>query len=199
LQLAGYEHSAYGSLSYTLDKRTYLRAAPRLSQYYTQFGDYLGSGRTLDLEAGYRIRTEYPDWRVRVLLSQQDISRDGSVSAASLASLPADLQASIAAGATDPLGYFLPENSTSWGLCAGMGENLAGQNIQTVYSRGWRPYVDMCFRDNTRTGSGYSATAGLVGSITGKDHVAIDFQNGNALSNVEGPTRSLTLRYRRYF
>jgi polysaccharide biosynthesis protein PelB len=199
LQVAGYEHSAYGSLSYTLDKRVYLRATPRVSQYYTQFGDYLGSGRMLDFEAGYRIRTEYPDWRVRALLSQQDFSRDGAIGAESLARLPADLQTSIASGAINAGSYFVPESSTAWGLCLTMGENLAGQNLQTVYSRGWRPYVDVCLRDNTLTGSGYSATAGLVGSLTGEDHIAIEYQNGNALTNVGGPTHSLTLRYRRYF
>jgi predicted Zn-dependent protease len=199
LQVAGYEHSIHGSIGYTLGKRHYLRASPRLSQYYTQFGDYLGSGQLLDLEAGYRIRTEYPDWRLRALLTQQDFSRNGGISADSLARLPADLQTAINNGTIDPVTYFLPDGSTSWGLCFSMGENLAGQNLQTVYSRAWRPYFDMCLRDNSRTGSGYTGTVGIVGSVTGEDHVAVELQNSDGLTTVEGPTRTLTLRYRHYF
>ncbi len=199
LRVAGYEHGLYGTLNYALSKRHYLRATPRLSQYYTQYDDYLGSGRLLDLEAGYRLRTEYPDWRLRALLSQQDFSRDGGIAPASLAQLPAVLQTSIASGAVDPRSYFIPDSNTSWGLCLGMGENVGGQSLQTVYSRAWRPYIDLCLRDNSRTGNGYTAVAGMAGSWAGEDHVAVELQNSDGLSTVEGPTRMLTVRYRHYF
>ncbi len=199
LQVAGYENSLYGSLNYTLGKREYLRVTPRLSQYYTQYGDYLGSGRLLDLEAGYRIRTEYPDWRIRAIFTQQDFTRDGGLGADSLARLPSDLQAAIASGSVDPKSYFIPDSSSTWGLCFGMGENLAGQSLQTVYTRAWRPYFDLCLRDNSVTGNGYTSVVGIAGSWTGEDHVSLELQNTDGLTAVEGPTRTLALRYRHYF
>jgi polysaccharide biosynthesis protein PelB len=199
LRIAGYENSVSASINYTLGKREYVRAAPRWTQYYTQSGDYLGSGRILDLEAGYRFRTEYPDWRVRAFVTQQQFFRDGSLSASSRDKLPAGLQSSIATGEIDPLAFFLPESSTTLGSCVSMGENLAGQNIQTLYSRAWRPFMDFCLNHNTLSGSSYTGNVGLVGSITGEDHMSLQWQNSNSTAPGGSPTQSLSMRYRHYF
>ncbi len=199
LQVAGYEHNATGSLSYNLDKRVYVRASPKLSQYYTQLGDYLGSGSTWDLEAGYRLRTQYPDWRLRATFSQQDLSRTTRISADSLSKLPPAWQALVVNGAINLPNFFVPDSSRSFGLCAGMGENIGGQNLRTVYSKALRPYFDVCLQDNSKAGSGYTALAGLAGSLAGADHVSVEFQKSDGLSTTDGSTQKLTLRYRYYF
>lgn len=199
LRVAGYENSFNVGLTYALGKREYLRVAPRFARYYTQLGDYLGSGRSLDVEAGYRIRTEYPDWRVRAVASYQRTTNDGSVSAPSIARLPTNLQNSFANGALDPVGYFVPAAASSIGACLSMGENLQGQNLQSVYSRAWRPFFDLCLRQAESTGFGYSGIFGLVGSVTGEDHLLLQLQNNNDLSTGSPATRSFTIRYRHYF
>lgn len=195
LQLYGYEHSLHASVNYTVGKREYLRIAPRLTRYYTQFDDYLGAGHILDLEAGYRIRTEYPDWRVRVFSTHQHFFYDGSASADSVKRLEANLQTTIA----NPVAFFLPASGSTVGACVGMGENLAGQNVQTGYSRAWRPFLDVCVNRNTGGGEGYTGFLGLAGSLTGEDHLSVQVQNSGGYVAGSTVTRALAIRYRHYF
>lgn len=199
LRLAGYENRLYSSVNYALGRREYLRVAPQVTQYYTQNGDFLGSGRALDLEAGYRIRVDYPDWRARALVSYQGFNPGSSLGADALARLPADFQASIASGQIDSISYFIPEGSTTFGACLSMGENLAGQSLQTTYSRAWRPFMDVCLRHNTVAGSGYTGTLGVAGSLTGEDHVSLQWQKSDGTVPGSDASRTLSLRYRHYF
>lgn len=181
MQVAGYEDSVYGNANYTLGRREYGRLGLRLSHYATQYGDGLGRGATLDLEAGYRIRSDYPDWRVRTYLTRQLLTRSTTTVA-------------------DPqiLSILIPESSSNGGACLAMGDNLAGQNLQT-YSRAWRPYGEICLNHNTSSGNGASANVGLVGSITGEDHVRVQLEHSDASGAASVSATRLTLRYRHYF
>lgn len=197
LQLAGYESGLHASLNYTLGKREYFRIAPRVTRYYTQFGDYLGSGRLLDLEAGYRIRTEYPDWRVRTFATYQRASHESGAGEGFKATLPQSMRNNNPD--FDAAAFFIPEGSTTWGACLGMGENLAGQNLQTMYSRAWRPFLDFCLSHNTGGSEGYTGSLGMAGSLTGEDHLSVQLQNSEGYVSGGGTTRSLAIRYRNYF
>ena len=201
MQVAGYENSVYGAANYTLGKREYVRIAPRYSRYFTQFGDELGSGKFLDMEFGYRIRTEYPDWRLRAFLTRQLFSRPGSYSQGLAARLPADFVTAVIRdlNLADQITYFIPDSSTTWGACWGMGENLAGQNLQTTYTRAWRPFFDLCLNHNTLNGNGLNRIFGLAGSVTGEDHLLLQLQNSDGTQPGSSPTNSLAVRYRRYF
>lgn len=199
MQVFGYESGLHASLNYTLGKREYVRIAPRLSRYYTQLGDYLGSGHTLDLEAGYRLRTEYPDWRVRAFATYLRTAPAEGVGEAFKAALPQPVRAAIESGDFDPLTFFIPQGSTTMGVCASMGENLAGQNLQTVYSRAWRPFVDFCLSHNTAGSEGYTGILGMAGSLTGEDHLSVQLQNSEGYVSGGGMTRSLAIRYRHYY
>ncbi len=195
LQVFGYENGLHASATYTLGKREYFRIAPGLTRYYTQFHDYVGSGRLLDLEAGYRIRTEYPDWRVRAYYSYQDFSNDGELGTNAAQLLVANSETPIA----DPVAYLMPVSASTLGVCVGMGENLGGQNLQTVYSRAWRPFLDFCVSHNSAGSDGYSGLLGLAGSLTGEDHLSVQLQNSGSQVPGSPVTRSLAIRYRHYF
>ena len=185
LQVAGYENNIGGTLNYSLGKREYLQFSPKLSQYFEQYGQYLGNGRQFDLEAGYLIRTEYPDWRIRAIFTQQDFSWESP---------------SPRIFAPDTSGIpIIPYSNSNIELCLGMGENLAGQNIRTIYTRALLPYFDLCLGNNSVSDTGYSATAGIAGSWTGEDHLSLEMQQSEGLATVGGPTRTLALRYRHYF
>jgi hypothetical protein len=203
MQVAGYENSLHASMTYALGKREYLRISPRASRYYSQLGDDMGSGNFLDLEFGYRIRTEYPDWRLRGYLTRQLFSVGSGISVESFTHLPVAAQTAVldavANNSIDQVNYFVPESSTSWGGCWGMGENLAGQNLQTTYTRAWRPFFDLCANHNTVSGSGASGSVGLVGSITGEDHVFIELRSSDGTQTGNSSTNALVVRYRRYF
>jgi polysaccharide biosynthesis protein PelB len=198
MRVAGYENSLSGGLNYVIGKREYLRISPRLTQYFTQFEDYLGSGRILDMEAGYRVRTEYPDWRLRAFAVHQNFSRDGGISENSKALLPDVIQQGLNDQSISA-GYFIPEGNTSWGLCANLGENVGGQSLQTTYSRAWRPFLDLCYRRNTLSGDGYTRLLGYAGSITGEDHLSIQWQYSDVATPGSPAFRALQLRYRHYF
>lgn len=199
LRVAGYENSLNVGLTYALGKREYFRFAPRFVHYYSQFGDYLGRGRTLDMEAGYRIRTEYPDWRVRAVASYQSTTADQSVRQSVIDKFPQALQTAFGNRLPDLAAYFVPSASPSYGACLSMGENLQGQNIQTTYSRAWRPFFDLCLRHTEGTGFGYSGVMGLAGSVTGQDHLLLLLQNNQDTAGEGAATPSFTIRYRHYF
>ena len=199
LRVAGLESAVGISLNYTLGKREYLRLSPRISNYFTQQGDYLGSGRSLDFEVGYRIRTEYPDWRVRAFATYQQTTRNQSLGEAARLRLPTRLQTALADSGLSVSDYFIPQGSTTVGTCLGMGENLGGQNLQTVYSRAWRPYFDACLTHNALSGLSYNGLLGLAGSVTGEDHLSVQLQNSNNAQTSGSATQSLAIRYRHYY
>jgi predicted Zn-dependent protease len=176
LRVAGYENGVYGAANYTLGRREYFRVAPRHSRYFTPWGDALGTSNSFDAEFGYRLRTEYPDWKLRFFLTRQLFSREPDVST-----------------------LVIPESSTNLGVCWNMGENVSGQNMQTTYTRAWRPFFDFCFNNNSVGGNGIRGSAGLAGSLTGEDHLLLQLQRANDTQPGASPTQSLVVRYRRYF
>jgi hypothetical protein len=199
LRAAGNESSLYAGVNYNVSKRDNLHIVQRFNRYYTQYEDALGSGRILEVEAGHRLRLEYPDLRLRVFAVDQDFKRDGSISSANLARLPAFLQSGIASGAIEAASYMIPESSTTYGACVSMGDNLAGVSLQTHYSRAWRPFLDACLRHNTVTGEGYTGVLGLAGSISGSDHMALKWEASNGAVPGSSATRILSVSYRHYF
>ncbi len=207
LRVAGGEDSLRLNLSYTLGKREDIRITPRWAVYRSQFGETLGHGKSLEIEAGYRFRTEYPDWRARVFVNRQLLTADGNPAARTLAELAPAVQTEIATGAVDAARYFIPESNSSAGLCVSMGENIAGQSLQDTYSRAWRPFFDACRTASRLNGAGYSATLGAAGALDGEDHLRIQLEqnlggtsNGNAGIPATGAlTRQFSIRYRHYF
>lgn len=79
LRVFGMRDQVDATLLYAFSKREYLRLQPSLARYYTQNGDFLGSGNHLSWELGYRIRTEYPDWTVRLTGTHTRFKRDSSL------------------------------------------------------------------------------------------------------------------------
>ncbi len=199
LRVGGYEDNVRLGFNYTISKREYLRYGVRLARFSTQFDDYLGSGQSHSLELGYRIRTEYPDFRVRAFAEQYNYSYDGSVGLQALSRLSPDVLGQINAGNLDAVKYFLPQGSTNLGACLGMGENLAGQNIQDIYTRALRPFFDICTTNNSLNGAGYSGMMGLAGAITGEDHFSIRMEQSSGGTGSGALSRILALRYRHYF
>ncbi len=199
LRVGGSQDSVRLGFNYVIGKREYVAVGQRLSRFHTQEGDYLGSSHILDLEAGYRIRTEYPDWRARIFATQQDFSHDGAVGAETLTRLAPEVQAAVAGGTLDAVRYFLPEGSTTVGACFGMGENLAGQNLQETYTRAWRHFYDVCTNHNSLNGTGYSGVIGVAGSVSGEDHFSLRLEQTNGGTGAGTLSRILAARYRHYF
>ena len=199
LRVGGSQSGLRLGINYTLSKREAMRIGLRQTRFATQFGDDLGTGRFVDLDFTHRLRTEYPDWRLRAYASFARYSYGSGIGARALNAVGPEIRDAVAAGTLDPVRYFLPEDSRTVGLCFGMGENLAGQNIRSVYSRAWRHYYELCSTRNDVAGSGYSVDFGLVGSLTGEDHVLLGFGQSVGGAGNQGVNRQLQFRYRHYF
>lgn len=199
LRIAGYTNNLRFGLNYTISKREYIGLSTQYDRYYTQYNDYLGHSTRADFEAGYRIRTEYPDWRVRFIASYLGMTKDGSVSANSILRLPPSIQGQIATGDLTPVQYFLTSSSMTAGLCVGMGENLAGQNIQEIYTRAWRPFFEACETYNNVNYGGYIGQFGIAGSVLGPDHLSLRWETSRGGVGAGNFSRTLALRYRYYF
>ncbi len=183
LRTLGSEDHAHLGVNYAIGKREYVRATSRWSRYNRQAsdptdGEVFGFGQTHTLEAGYRIRTEYPDVRVRLYATHQRYAFDGYVQTLSPT-------------------FALPSTSTTTGACLNAGENLAGQDIQDSYTRALRPFAEACTTDNSLSGVGYSGSIGIAGAITGEDHLSLRLEYNSDLNG--SATRTLALRYRHYF
>jgi len=199
LRVAGYEDDLRLTLDYALDRWNTLHLTPRYSRYHTQYGDYLGNGSSLELGATHRLRTDYPDIYLRAYTEWRSYRRDGDLSAQTVAQLPAYLQTGLGSGTIDPVGYFLPPDSSTMGLCAGIGGNLTGISLPEDYSRAWRPYGWLCATDNSTLGFGYGASLGVAGSVLGADQLRIEWQRSEAVAPGGTSIQLLSIRYRFYF
>jgi hypothetical protein len=143
---------------------------PGWARYYTQTGNYLGSGNHLAWEIGHQIRTEYPDWRVRLIGVHTRYNNDTKASLA------------------------LPYNANIYGVCFGFGEGF-----RLAYTLAWRPYLDYCATNNNLSGQGFNATLGLAGSVAGHDQLSLTLRQERGGANLAtGPTQEINLNYR-YF
>lgn len=79
LRVFGMRNQFDATILYAFSKREYLRLVPSVARYYTQNGDFLGSGNHLSWELGYHIRTEYPDWTVRLTGAHTRFKREASI------------------------------------------------------------------------------------------------------------------------
>ena len=198
MRVAGHEDSLLGALTYTLDRHTTVRVAPQLNRYRTQYDDVLGSGAGLELDLTHRLRSDYPDLYLRAYTDNRSYRRDGGLSTQTIARLPANLQAGLADGSIDPVGYFLPVDSSTAGLCTGIGGNLSGLSLPDDYSRAWRPYGNACLTDNSALGQGYLASLGVAGSLTGNDHLRVEWLRSEATAPGGAAINTLSIRYRHY-
>jgi len=199
LRVAGHEDSLRLTLNYTLDRHTTLHLQPQYSRYHTQYDDYLGNGTAVELGATHRLRNDYPDLYLRAYADLRSYRRDGGLSAQTVAQLPAYLQTGLSNGSIDPVGYFVPPDNRTLGLCVGVAGNLGGISLPEDYSRAWRPYGYACATDNSVLGAGYSASIGLAGSISGPDQLRIEWLRSEASAPGASSIQILSIRYRHYF
>lgn len=186
LSLDGRMNAAQLGFSGAWDSRWGWRASAQASQWQTQEGIALGWGRGLDLELQYALRREAPAWRVRAWASWRRYSPASAPTGLALA----DPQLS----AEQAQALYLPADSSLWGVCASLGDNLGGQSLFT-YTRAWRPYGEVCV-DNAD--SALSGTLGWAGSIEGLDQLRLEWSHSGAGQN-QATSQTWLARYRRFF
>ncbi|MDO8926485.1 MAG: tetratricopeptide repeat protein [Sideroxyarcus sp.] len=159
------------ALLYSISKRDHLYVDPGWARYYMHGGEYLGSGKNLAWELGHRFRTEYPDWKVRLIGAHTRF--------APIAAAPIEL----------------PADSNLYGACLGVGEAR-----RLSYARMWLPYLDYCYTYNDVSGSGYNAGLGLAGPVVGADQLSLNYGlERGGVDSLFSRSYELELNYRYYF
>ena len=183
LAAGGVRDQATIGLQYTLSKREYILGQLYGNRYYTVTDrTEIGSSYGLTWEAGHRFRTEYPDWHIRAAGSFNHFSRNGTGDAGTAVLTPT--------GTVPTASFFLPPSFSNVGLYTGF-----GTYYQNNYTRALRPFVDVGVVHNTVTGNGYSALAGISGSLIGGDRVTLYASTGRGGSGTGDVVREIGMRY----
>jgi hypothetical protein len=171
LRVFGMRNQFDASMNYAFGKSQFVRVQPIYARYFTQKGEYLGNGSHISLEMGHHIRSEYPDWSVRLT---GDFTKFDSSGTSNL---------------------ILPENADQYGVCMDF-----GNSYKLAYTRALRPFFDYCLTDNSVTGQGYKATVGVSAPVAGHDSLSVMYlQEVGGLNITDGQTTELTVRYRYFF
>lgn len=182
LRLLGEKDSVQARLQWNFSRREYLAATLQYDRYGLEGGAAVGDGAGMMAEAGWRIRTEYPNFMLRFNAAQWRFSDTGQrlpvsalpLSAArwnALARLDPGLgipgAGAALSGVNLPASAFLPQGFAAYGVNFSLGENL-----RRDYSRAWRPYLDLGAGSNSVTGLTWNWLAGVAGSVLGGDHLS---------------------------
>jgi hypothetical protein len=144
---------------------------PAWARYYTQSGEFLGSGSQYSWEFGHHVRIGYPDLKVRLTGIHAGFQ---SVANASLA---------------------LPGKVNIYGICVD-----AGDSYRNGYAKAWRPSMDMCATHNDLSGQGYNAAIGLAGPVSGHDQMSVSLMQERGATNLLNVlSRELKLNYRYFY
>ncbi len=186
LRVGAMKNSVANTLTWAIANREYLRAGLAWSSFQSQSGAALGRSTVYSLEAGHRIRIEYPDFNVRVFGTRTNLAASATDDA-----LMAGLRPALLATGSD---VYLPASSTQWGLGFGW-----GQYLQERYSRALRPFFDFTLFHNSITGNGRSVRLGAVGSLAGQDHAVFYIGQSTGTPGAPQGLREFGLTYQWFY
>ena len=186
LRVGGIKNSMENALTWNLSNREYLRFGLAWNSYRTQDHTRLGRATSYSVEAGHRIRLEYPDFNLRVFDARYNFTSSGQSDALIASLLPAALRTGD--------NTFLPSSYTQWGAAFGWGQYLPER-----YSRAWRPFFDMSFFRNSLTGAGRGVRLGAAGSVFGQDHAAFYFGQSTGTPGSPQGYREFGLTYQWFY
>ncbi|SOZ39351.1 tetratricopeptide repeat protein [Cupriavidus neocaledonicus] len=164
--------------------REFVGARIEYSRFRGQDRSTLGHGLVYDVEAGYKIRTAYPDYTVRVVATHASYSTQGG-------SLTPRQAALVPAGAAATPAFYMPQGFTQAGVLFGFGTELLDE-----YTRKWRPFGEIGLLHDTRARQNFRVQGGVAGSLFGNDHLALYVSHETAARNGGRPMTELGLRYR---
>lgn len=185
IQVGGMKDMLRGEVEWDVISSVYVRGAFEGDRFYTQERQRIGSGALMDGEIGYRIRSEYPDWTVRI------VGTHGNYSASPI-NVPF-LQRLIPLGDVPTASTFIPLSYSQYGLATGFGTDLLDR-----YTRAWRPFMDVGLIHDSNFGWGPEVLAGFAGSVFGNDHAAVYFQH-ESVSHQGTDTNAIGVRYQWLF
>ncbi|VVE42386.1 tetratricopeptide repeat protein [Pandoraea terrigena] len=175
-QVAGTRDFGSMQMLWAGDGRWYGQATAEYDRFHAQDRTYLGRGWRFGGELGYKLRIDYPDVNVRLVV-ERGIYTPGTATIPSLAVL-------LPAGTVPVASEFMPITTTQYGVMTGF-----GQDYQNAYRRAWRPYLDVGYIHDSQQGWGPQVNVGMAGSVLGNDHARVyyshDITNGTGVATTQ--------------
>ena len=171
--------------TWRLGLREFVSGRVQYNHFYGQDRTALGHGMVYDVEAGYRIRTQYPDYTVRAVATRGIYSTNGGT-------LSPSLQRLLPAGDDDASPtFYMPQSFTQAGVLFGFGTDLIND-----YTRKWRPFLEVGALYDSRAGHNFHGQGGIAGSVFGNDHLSLYISHDTASRTNGTPLTEVGLRYR---
>lgn len=186
LTVGGVKDSVGAGMTWQSGPRWSVTASVEADRFYSQARTFVGSGVLEQAEIDYKIRTEYPDYTVRLAGAHGAYHASGQTDALLQRLAPATL---------GPVGAatFMPNSYTQFGAFVGFGNDLLDR-----YTHAWRPYLDVGMVHDTNQGWGLQTDVGLAGSVLGGDHAALYFQHERVAAQGSSVT-VIGARYRWFY
>ncbi|WP_404995184.1 tetratricopeptide repeat protein [Cupriavidus pauculus] len=185
LRVGGMKDVAELGATWRLGLREFVSGRVQYSKFYGQDRTALGHGMVYDVEAGYRIRTQYPDYTVRVVGTRAIYSANGGTLSPTMQRLlPADDDEATPA-------FYMPQSFTQAGVLFGFGTDLIDD-----YTRKWRPFMEAGALYDSRAGHNFRGQVGVAGSVFGNDHLSLYVLHETASRTGGTPLTEVGLRYR---
>jgi hypothetical protein len=186
LLVGGMKDNVIGDFTYRMTQHITLTGSVEADRFYSQARTYMGSGVLSTGEVSYRIRTQYPDYTLRALITHGGYGASGQADGLISRLLPVALQPATPRD-------FMPDTYTQYGFFFGAGNDLLEQ-----YTHRWRPFFDVGLLHDSIQGWGPQMSVGIAGTVFGGDHVAVFLQH-QRVSKIGTPVTVLGARYSWYY
>ncbi|WP_043638940.1 tetratricopeptide repeat protein [Chromobacterium haemolyticum] len=195
LNAAGTKDMLRLGLDMSKDARWFWSGSYELDRFHAQDGSFLGTGWTLSGNVGYRIRSTYPDWSIRLV-------GERSAYASSDSQIPS-LSVLLPPGRAPQTSYFMPTNATQFGLMMGLGldQLMTAHNPRDEphpYWRSWRPFMDAGIVHQSAVGWRPEASIGMSGPVAGNDQARLYFSHEPAVGRNAASTQ-VGVSYRMFY
>jgi hypothetical protein len=182
LAVAGMRDELSLRARYELSKTEFLGARGWAGVYRSQNAVRLGRVRGYELEAGHRLRIDYPDMTLRLFRAGLRTRTEGDGDPATAVLNPA--------GTTPPPSFFVPPDSRRYGVGVSLGESV-GEG----WTRALRPYAGVDLTHNSVTGGGYHARIGMHSSLLGPDRLTLYWSRGRSIGASNDAAHEYGIRY----
>ena len=188
LSVGGMKHSIGLGAQWRLGQREFLSAQLQHNQFYGQDGARLGEGTVYEMEAGYRIRTQYPDYTLRLVGTHGRYKGNGKPLTPIMQKLVPPTQRPANSR------FYLPKSFTQAGALFSFGTSLIDD-----YAHKWRPFLEFGLLHSTDQGQNFHGRIGAVGSVLGGDQLFFYLQRDSSSRASGGALTQGGMQYRWLF
>jgi polysaccharide biosynthesis protein PelB len=204
MSIAGVRDRLAASLSVRPNNWLDGQATLSKQQFRTQTGAALGSSTTLSASGNWKLRSDYPDLRLKAQASRNVVVADGQPDAPATALLGSSAGGIVGGIADATASQFLGPSATTFGASLGLGLALGDS---ANYSRAWRPWGEVGFETSmtdTATQTQALIRLGIKGSVRGRDQLSLRLEaRPSSASTVSGQSPQsnfeMGLRYEIFF